>query len=82
MIDDSRIQAIQADPSTATADEIGELCAYALRWRPVNEFVLETLKAIHVNAKEATDRSLELDVIATASRTAMKRMQVARRDMG
>lgn len=78
MIEDTRLRELSEDPSGATPEEVAELARFVLRWNPVNEYVHETLKAIYINAKEAAERSLELDVITAASRSAMKRMKSAK----
>lgn len=78
MITDERLREIETDPGAASLQEIADLCAEVRRWRPVNEFVHETLKAIYLNAKEEEQRTLVLDVITAAARTCMKRMKEAR----
>jgi len=78
MIDDNRLVELQDNPSQATESDVLEMCKEIQRSRPVIEFVHETLKAIYINAKEAANRSLELDVITSASRQAMKRIKASR----
>jgi hypothetical protein len=76
-ISETRIKEIVAQPSSASPEEIAELGNEILKVRPVHEFVTETLKAIYINAKEEAQRTLVLDVIASAARTCMKRLKLS-----
>lgn len=77
MINEQRLKEIVAQPAVASPDEVKELGTELLRLRPVHAFVAETLKAIYINAKEEAQRTLVLDVIASAARSCMKRMKLA-----
>jgi len=78
MLTNEQVRAIADNPSAASPEDIAQLCKEVQSWRPVLEFVEETLKAIWINAKEEEKRSLVLDVITAAARTCMKRMKEAR----
>jgi hypothetical protein len=77
VISEQRLKEIVARPSVASPEEVAELGAELLRLRPVHAFVAETLKAIYINAKEEAQRTLVLDVIASAARSCMKRLKLA-----
>jgi len=79
VISEQRLREIAGQPTLASPDEIVELAAELLRLRPTHAFVAETLKAIYINAKEETQRTLVLDVIAAAARSCIKRLKLARR---
>ena len=78
MITNERLNTIAADPTSASPEDIALLCKEVVSWRPVTEFVEETLKAIYINAKEEEKRMLVLDVITSAARSCLKRMKEAR----
>ena len=78
MIATERLREIAADPKNASPEDIALLCKEIVSWRPVADFVEETLKAIYINAKEEEQRSLVLDVITSAARTCLKRIKEAR----
>ena len=80
MIDNDRLTALRDNPGLVTEDDVIKMCKELQRTRLTTEFVHETLKAIYINAKEAAERSLELDVITSASRQAMKRIKASRHD--
>jgi hypothetical protein len=78
MIAIERLREIAADPKSAAPEDIALMAKEIGSWRPVADFVEETLKAIYINAKEEEQRSLVLDVITSAARTCLKRIKEAR----
>ena len=45
MITETRLKEIAAAPAVATPEEIAQLAAEVARFRPVHDFLLESLKA-------------------------------------
>lgn len=80
MIPTTRLRQIAAEPQSATPQEVTSLAEELLRWRPTNDFVFESLKAIFVNAKESAERNLITDVLLDVAKTCMRRIKAARRD--
>lgn len=79
MITETRLKEIAAAPAVATPEEIAQLAAEVARFRPVHDFLLESLKAIFINAKECAERNFTLDIIVEVARTCMRRIQHAQR---
>lgn len=67
-------------PQSATPEEIANITSEVLRWRPVNGFVFESLKAVFINAKESAERNFVTDVLLDVARTCMRRIKGARRE--
>lgn len=78
MIPTTRLRQIAAEPESATPQEVTRLAQELLRWRPANDFVFESLKAIFINAKDSAERSLLIDVLLDVAKTCMRRIQTAR----